>query len=305
MQISIIIPVYNAAPFIEKAVLSALEQPETQEVLLIEDNSTDDSLRICEVLAARHNRVQLLRHPNGENRGAGASRNLGIAHAKCPWIAFLDADDFYLPNRFRTARQVIAQHPDADGIYETIGSYCDDSGAAQSRTTGLAFNLTTVRATNISPPHLFEYLIATPGNHIHLDGLLVSKVMAEQVGGFDEILRQTQDTDFIWKITLSGQLRPGSLALPVAIRGVHANNRIFNRPEAQHYARILHHRWFVRMLEAAWSRPVNWGFVRKKLESEALYGCPVHQRGVLRVAKACLLPWLCLRYPRLLSKLFF
>lgn len=305
MLISIIIPVYNAAPFIEKAVLSALEQPETHEVLLIEDNSPDDSLRICEALAAAHERVKLLRHPNGENRGAGASRNLGIAHASCPWIAFLDADDFYLPNRFQIANQVIAQHPDTDGVYEAIGSQCDDSGEEQSHTTGLTFNLTTILTPNIPPSYLYEFLIATSGNHIHLNGLLVSKTLAEKVGRFDETLRQTQDTDFIWKIALAGQLRPGSLVQPVAMRGVHANNRVFNRPEARHYARILHRRWFLRMLGESWSRRINWGFVRKKLESEALYWCPVHQRGVLRVVKACLLPWLCLRHPRLLSKLFF
>ncbi len=100
MQVSIIIPVYNAAAYVREAVESALIQPETGEILLIEDNSPDDSLRICQELAAKYDKVKLLRHPNGENRGPGASRNLGMRNARSPILAFLDADDYYLPGRF-------------------------------------------------------------------------------------------------------------------------------------------------------------------------------------------------------------
>ena len=100
MTVSVVIPVYQAAAFVEQAVESALAQPETGEVLLVEDGSGDGSLAECERLAAGDGRVRLLRHPNGENRGAGASRNLGIEQSTCPLVAFLDADDYYLLGRF-------------------------------------------------------------------------------------------------------------------------------------------------------------------------------------------------------------
>lgn len=76
MKVSVVIPVYNAAPFVRDAVESALAQPETGEVILVEDGSLDDSLTVCRALAAENDRVKLYRHPNGENCGAGASRFL-------------------------------------------------------------------------------------------------------------------------------------------------------------------------------------------------------------------------------------
>ena len=97
LEISVIIPVYNAAAYVRQAVESALAQPEVREVLLVEDGSPDNALEVCQQLAAEHQRVILLHHPNGENRGAGASRNLGMRNAHFPIIAFLDADDYYLP----------------------------------------------------------------------------------------------------------------------------------------------------------------------------------------------------------------
>ena len=84
--ISVIIPVYNAERYLERAVASALEQPQTGEVILIEDCSPDGSLAICEKLAAAHpDKVRLLRHPDGKNHGAGPTRNLGIRAAQHPF----------------------------------------------------------------------------------------------------------------------------------------------------------------------------------------------------------------------------
>lgn len=100
IEISVIIPVYNAAEFLEKAVKSAAYFDEVKEIILAEDQSTDHSLEICRRLVSEIPKVKLFQHPNGENRGAGASRNLGIDHATSDFIAFLDADDYYLPNRF-------------------------------------------------------------------------------------------------------------------------------------------------------------------------------------------------------------
>ena len=78
MEVSVIIPVYNAAAYVGQAVRSALEQPETREVILIEDGSQDTSLQVCRELEGAFDSVRLLRHPDGKNLGAGASRNLGI-----------------------------------------------------------------------------------------------------------------------------------------------------------------------------------------------------------------------------------
>ncbi len=117
MAISVIIPVYNAAAFVEKAVQSALAIKEVKEIILIEDCSPDDALAICEKLVEKYpERIQLYTHPNHENRGAGASRNLGIEKASQPYISFLDADDYYLPERFIEPLKVLKNTPEIDFV---------------------------------------------------------------------------------------------------------------------------------------------------------------------------------------------
>jgi glycosyltransferase involved in cell wall biosynthesis len=121
MKVSVIVPVFSAELYLRQAVFSALQQPETAEILLVEDGSPDGCLAICHRLQQEHASVRVLRHPNGQNHGPSASRNLGIREAVFPFIAFLDADDFYLPGRFSLARQLFELHEEADGVYEATG----------------------------------------------------------------------------------------------------------------------------------------------------------------------------------------
>ena len=67
-------------------------------------------------------RIKLFRHPNGKNKGAGASRNLGLENATFDFVSFLDADDWYLPNRFEKAKTLF-KDPEVDGVYEPIGAW--------------------------------------------------------------------------------------------------------------------------------------------------------------------------------------
>ena len=92
-QVSAVVPVYNSVKTLKRAVYSLLLQPEIDEIFLVEDGSTDGSLKVCQELEKEIPFLHLLRHPNGENKGAPASRNLGLQHAKNPWIQFMDADD--------------------------------------------------------------------------------------------------------------------------------------------------------------------------------------------------------------------
>ena len=153
IQISIIIPVFNAAAYVAQAVESALAQPETAEVILVEDNSIDRSLEVCQDLAARHENVHLLRHPGGINRGAGPSRNLGMKESRCPYIAFLDADDYYLPGRFSVPAQLFAEDSACDGVYEAVGIHFEDESARQRWQES---NMAHVRLTTLNHriPHL-------------------------------------------------------------------------------------------------------------------------------------------------------
>jgi glycosyltransferase involved in cell wall biosynthesis len=115
LSVSVIIPVYNAAAYVNKAVESALMQPEVAEILLIEDGSTDNSLAICKTIAEKNDKVKLLFHKNNTNKGAGESRNLGVKNAKSDFIAFLDADDYFLPGRFEAEKKMFTDE-NVDGV---------------------------------------------------------------------------------------------------------------------------------------------------------------------------------------------
>lgn len=225
LQISVIIPVYNAGPYVRKAVESALEQPETAEVILIEDGSPDNSLEVCRELEKEYEKVRLFTHPNNENLGAGPTRNVGIENAKFDYIAFLDADDFFLPDRFRAERRIFKEHPDADGVYGAAGfHYYEISGRKEYGTTGLdgIFGVTSY----IDPDHLPETLLGikpTAGvfSIITLTCRNIEKVKRVRFSG----LELHQDSEYIYKVALKCRLYPGEISSPVVMIGVHDRNR--------------------------------------------------------------------------------
>lgn len=93
--ISVIVPVYNTAPFLRECVDSLLHQTFSDfELLLVDDGSTDDSPAICDDYAARDNRIRVIHQ---ENRGLSGARNAGIDAAKGTYLSFVDSDDAVAP----------------------------------------------------------------------------------------------------------------------------------------------------------------------------------------------------------------
>jgi len=92
---TVIIPLFNKAPYVERALRSALGQTlRASEIIVIDDGSTDDGPARVAMLARRHPGIRLIRQ---DNAGVSAARNRGIREARTTWVAFLDADDGYLP----------------------------------------------------------------------------------------------------------------------------------------------------------------------------------------------------------------
>lgn len=227
LRISVVIPVYNAALFVEQAVSSALQFEDVIEVILVEDGGPDNSLTVCEALAKREERVKLIRHPGGANLGAGASRNLGMAHATQEFIAFLDADDHYLPNRFDAERRIFQEHPDADGVYGAIAAHFHDEVGRSQFLRTFKSQVTTVGVV-VPPEQVFEGLTSIPDfGYFSLIALTVKRAALDRMDTwFRPELRLHQDTDFIVRLAWYVRLYAGSIDVPVSMRGVHANNRI-------------------------------------------------------------------------------
>jgi succinoglycan biosynthesis protein ExoO len=104
-EVSVVIPTYNAAGFIDRAVRSALNQTHpVSEVIVVDDASSDETTSVVRGLAEEDSRVKLI--AGAENRGPAAARNRGFAEASGDWIAVLDADDAFLPQRIEAMIQV-------------------------------------------------------------------------------------------------------------------------------------------------------------------------------------------------------
>jgi len=111
LDVSTVIPLYNKAAYVARALRSALDQTSPpREIIVVDDGSTDDGPGIVARIAADDPRVRLIRQPNA---GPSAARNRGIDEASGDWVAFLDADDVLLPRHFERAAHAARRYPEA------------------------------------------------------------------------------------------------------------------------------------------------------------------------------------------------
>lgn len=255
--ITVIIPAYKAEKYLQESVESALSQPETGEVILVEDASPDRTLEICQALDRQYSKVRLLRHDDEKNHGAGASRNLGINNARYNFISFLDADDFYLPGRFDSANKLLKESPDNDGVYEAIGTYFQNKESEEKWWSmrgkeGFCLKgeqvLTTIKES-IPPDKLFKLFTTQNIGWFHGNGLVVRKSIFQRTGLFNEELELSQDIDMWTRMMAIGTLRHGKLDIPVAMRRVHGYNRILVSKEKVDYYNLL-----------SWKSLLDWGY---------------------------------------------
>lgn len=109
-MISVIIPLYNKEPIIEKSVRSVLSQDyQDFEIIVVNDGSTDNGVGVVKKIS--DSRIHLITQENG---GPGKARNTGVRNAQGEWIVFLDADDEFLPGALQLFSDTIGQHSDCD-----------------------------------------------------------------------------------------------------------------------------------------------------------------------------------------------
>lgn len=262
MNVSVIIPVYNASAFLERAVRSALGMEEVKEILLIEDHSTDNSLEICLKLQQQFNKIKLFQHSDSKNHGAGATRNLGLEKATQEFVAFLDADDYYLPNRF-CAEKEIFKNLKIEGVFNAIGTeFISEKGKQEFREKFKNVDLTTVK-NHAEGKDVFYGLLGLDsyfGTFFHLNGLTIrAKSIRKNNLKFNEYLRVHQDTDFIIKLSYCCYLKSGEIGNATAIRGIHDNNRITKIK--------LYSDEYNQRQSLLWKSVYNW-FINKSIKKE-------------------------------------
>ncbi|MUP46851.1 glycosyltransferase family 2 protein [Gramella sp. BOM4] len=227
-QVSVIIPVYKAEKYLRKAVESAIHLVEVGEIILIEDKSPDDALIVCNDLEREYEKVKLYRHPNEENKGAGASRNLGIEKSSCEFISFLDADDWYKSNRFEKTK-ILFKDPGVDGVYEPVGTwFYEQEGALFGKkiTKEKGDQIITFLKNPVEPENLFYSLMSQSNGNFHTNGITIRRSLIDKAGFFSTELKLHQDTEYWIRCAYYGTLIAPKDPDVVAIRGVHDENRI-------------------------------------------------------------------------------
>ncbi len=251
LDISVIIPVYNAERYVRRAVESAVVLAEVSEIILVDDAGPDNAYQVCQQLDRQYPKVRLLRHPDNKNHGPSASRNLGVGQAKCDYIAFLDADDYYLSNRFEAETKLFSEDPSIDGVY---GGVSTEFASEQARAGFLDYNdqneeFITVNA-RIPPEQLVEVLLWCHTEYkggFHTNGITFKKKLLQTTGLFNPLLRLREDIHLWVRMASVGNLMAGIVEKPIAVRCIHGQNSFTNAQEQSKYIdywwRDLNH-WF-------------------------------------------------------------
>jgi glycosyltransferase involved in cell wall biosynthesis len=201
VEISVVIPMYNAASWINETLASVVRQTyprDNIEVILVDDASRDDSVEVARTFLRDHS---LTGHviAREQNAGASAARNVGWRDARGQWIQFLDADDLLAPHKLERQAATAAQVPDdvvvvysnwqnlelIDGQWRPTGAVSDlwvDDDARAARVAGI----------------LQEFSFGYGGP------TLIRKAFLAVVGGFDEDLNLGEDIDLMLRVAMTG-----------------------------------------------------------------------------------------------------
>ncbi len=192
--VSAIVPLFNGRRFIRAAVASIeAQQPPPREIVVVDDGSSDDGAALLGGIAG-------LRVIRQENRGEAAARNRGIRESQAPFIAFLDQDDLWRPNKLAVQLAALQADPAIDVVYGRHRLFAEE-GAGWFRRDLLDRPLSA----------------RLPGT------LLLRRAAFERVGLFSEELRLGSDIDWLWRAGEAG-LRFHALEQEVLLRRVHAGN---------------------------------------------------------------------------------
>jgi len=185
-RVSVVIPAFNYAHFLPKAIQSVLQQTFCDfELIIVDDGSTDATAEVVKAYL----KDERVRYIYQENRGLSAARNTGIRQARGEYIALLDADDLWLPEKLERQLQVFEREGSGVALVYCFIEYVDEYGKV----------LESVKEPPVENPTLGDLLYA---NWILGSGssVLIKKEAFDRVGFFDEELRSLEDMNMWLRI---------------------------------------------------------------------------------------------------------
>jgi glycosyltransferase involved in cell wall biosynthesis len=210
-RVSAIIIFLNGERFIAEAIESVRAQTFTDwELILVDDGTTDGATAIAQRYAAEHpGRIRYVEHPGHENRGMSASRNAGLRAARGEFVAFLDADDIWLPRRLAVHVAALDAHPEVSmTMAPTLLWSSWDDGAAQRKSRWMRSDYATELGLPVGkvlePPIVaIGFLESHGGNVPGICSLLARRADVLAAGGFDDRFRTLyEDQVFFFRMAL-------------------------------------------------------------------------------------------------------
>jgi glycosyltransferase involved in cell wall biosynthesis len=190
---TIILPTYNRAAKLPRAVTSVIAQKEQNfELIIIDDGSTDETREWLATLDDPRIRVTLSKH----SQGPSAARNIGIDMATAPVLAFLDSDDVYCSDRLSVPLAAFDREPDV---------ICTLSSARKENKFGDT-NVALLPDVKLASP-AFEWAMICDLVGVESTSITVRAAHARSVGGFCTRLRRTEDREFLIRLSRLGAVR--------------------------------------------------------------------------------------------------
>lgn len=211
MSISVVIPAYNASRFLAQTLRNVLAQTQPpEEVLVIDDGSTDDTAAIAESFGPP---VRVFRRPNSRQ---AASRNFGVQQATSEWIAFIDADDLWTPDKLQRQTEVLAAHPEADVCYTDHIKFRQECEEDPMEMPVDGPGLKYYPAAQVRRG-LLESVTFLPSS------VLIRRSTFLRFGGFGTTFRIVEDWD-LWLRLLHAGVQFVSCDAPLLLYRMHSNN---------------------------------------------------------------------------------
>ncbi len=191
--VSVIIPVYNAEKYLADTINSVLAQTYSHwELILVDDGSTDNSITICQQL--QNSKIKIIRQENG---GVSSALNTGISQSQGEYLAFLDSDDLWLPEKLAKHIAHLESNPDV-GVSFSPSVFIDEQGNSLN-------GKTNPKLKHITPVDLFRGNPLGNGSAAVVRRQTLEAIKFSDSGRecyFDEQIRASQDIEYIIRITL-------------------------------------------------------------------------------------------------------